>query len=71
MKRSAAQPNRTMNTLARLMQTQDLQKFQPKEVKLGSPTSITMQNSYLIKNHGASGFDKYYNMMRRRRADVN
>jgi hypothetical protein len=30
-----------------------------------------MQNSYLIKNHGASGFDKYYNMMRRRRADVN
>lgn len=53
------------------MQTQDLQKFQPKEVRLGSPTSITMQNSYLIKNHGASGFDKYYNMMRRRRADVN
>ena len=30
-----------------------------------------MQNSYLIKNHGPSGFDKYYNMMRRRRADVN
>lgn len=56
-----------MNTLAKLMVTQDLQKHMPKEVKLESPTSFKMQNSHMIKNHGASGFDSYYNMMKKRR----
>lgn len=39
----------------------------PKEVKLESPTSFKMQNSHMIKNHGASGFDSYYTMMKKRR----
>jgi len=39
----------------------------PKEVKLESPTSFKLQNTYMIKNHDASGFESYYTMMKKRR----
>ena len=36
-------------------------------VTLIDATSVTMQNSFLIKNHTAANFDNYYQQMRRRR----
>ena len=36
-----------------------------KVVELSSPTSISMKNSYIIKNADSS-FDSYYNSMRKR-----
>jgi hypothetical protein len=49
------------------MQNQDLQKFMPKDVRLESPTSFKLQNTYMIKNHDASGFESYYTTMKKRR----
>ena len=39
----------------------------PKDVKLESPTSFKLQNTYMIKNHDASGFESYYTTMKKRR----
>ncbi len=39
---------------------------QQANVELASPTSISMRNSFIIKNADSS-FDQYYNMMRKRR----
>ena len=79
MKSSAARPKSTANKTARttttrnqtaitkLMQGQDLLKYMPKDVNLNSPTSFKLQNTYMIKNHEASGFESYYTTMKKRR----
>ena len=56
--RSTGAPSKNLNqTMSKLMHSAELQKFQPKEERKDSPTSYRMKNSYMIKNHGSSGFD--------------
>lgn len=38
----------------------------PDDYKLESPQSTAMNNSYFIKNHRDSGFDKYYATMKKK-----
>jgi hypothetical protein len=40
-------------------------------VSLNDPTSVTMQSSFLIKNHASANFDNYLLMMRKRKSNVN
>jgi hypothetical protein len=40
-------------------------------VNLNDPTSVTMQSSFLIKNHASANFDNYLLMMRKRKSNVN
>ena len=47
-----------MNTLALLQKTQSL-KYEG-HIRLNSPTSNRMTQSFLIKNHEASNYDAYY-----------
>ena len=56
---------RPMNTLALLQKTQSL-KYEG-VIRLNSPTSDHMKQSFLIKNHDASNFDQYYQQMRKRK----
>jgi Galactose oxidase, central domain len=55
---------RPSNTLAQLQKTYSLEYT--KQVKLDSPTSVIMQDSFLIKNHNASNFDSYFKSMKKR-----
>lgn len=57
-----------MNVLAQLQKTQSL--HYNGQIKLNSPTSVTMQNSFLIKNHNASNFDVYYQQMKKRKMNL-
>ena len=54
-----------MNILAQLQKTQSLHYHG--QIRLNSPTSVTMQNSFLIKNHNASNFDAYHKQMTNRK----
>ena len=56
---------RQLNVLAMLQKTQSL--HYNGNIELNDATSVTMQQSFLIKNHGAANFDNYYQMMRKRR----
>lgn len=39
-------------------------------VNLNDPTSVTMQSSFLIKNHALANFDNYLMMMKKRKTNL-
>lgn len=39
-------------------------------VNLNDPTSVTMQSSFLIKNHQSANFENYLQMMKRRKTNA-
>lgn len=55
---------RPSNTLAQLFKTFSLEYTKP--VRLDSPTSVRMQDSFLIKNQTASNFETYFKTMRKK-----
>lgn len=57
-KSNANQNVRNLNTLAMLQKTYSLNYN--KQVRLQSPTSVRMIDSFLIQNHTASNFDNYF-----------
>lgn len=55
---------KAMNTLALLIKTQSLNY--EGVIKLNDHISVTMQNSFLIKNNASGNFEKYAAMMKKK-----
>ena len=64
-KNNGTQNVRNLNTLAMLQKTYSLNYS--KQVRLHSPTSVRMIDSFLIQNHTASNFDNYFQSMKKRK----